>query len=230
MKLLRTLIKWLAIAFTFALIISACVSTSQEIYLGGNFCSIPCWYRLTPGQTTFEEALTIVKYLPFVSYSDYVQPTSTYISWHFTGEVFARGVITFDANRRIQEIELYPSGLTLGPVIDTFGSPETIWARLMWPRLTNFDPEQPYYLALYFPTGVLVEVADQTKDNPPGHMQDITRELNVYSIQLFAPTDLDTFLTKVSPVPISNQAILDDVHKRLKPWPGFGKDVVQVQP
>jgi hypothetical protein len=227
----------MGVALSLLLLSVACVSTSPEIYLGDATCVIPCWYGLTPGKTTFEEAQTVIQSLPFVA-TDSIEigpphfgpnsppSQSVYIYWQFTGGAVGQGVIFFGEEERIQEIRLDTRGVTLGPVIDSFEAPEIIWASIT-PMIDNFDSGPHYNLSLYFPKGVFVEVSDRTKGDLTGVTQDVTRELNVSSIHLFAPTDLETFLTEVtnSPYKPSN---MDYIRERLQPWPGFGKDVIHV--
>ena len=231
MKPFTTPLKWMALAFVFSMIVSGCSSVSPTVSLGDASCRIPCWYGLAPGKTTFDEALSVVKSLRFVSSDSLKTDSSTpgqepYIYWLFANELAGQGVVFFDTHKRIQEIRLNTRGLTLGSVIDAFGSPKTIWANIT-PVVDNFDFGPHYNLGLYFPQGIYIEIADKAKGDLKTVTQDITRDLNVDSIYLFAPTDLETFLGQITESP-SNQARLDYIRARLQPWPGFGKDVVHV--
>jgi hypothetical protein len=68
-------------------------------------------------------------------------------------------------------------------------------------------------------------------DDPAGDLergaQDITRELNVVTIRLFAPTTLETFLREIESY---DQGHIDRILNQLELWPGFGKDAVRIEP
>jgi hypothetical protein len=145
------------------------------------------------------------------------------MQWSFTGGAVGSGTLIFGNDAKIQRITLRTTGLDLGAVIDAFGPPETVWAGYS----RSDAPSVSYYLALYFSEGTMVEVNDDPVGDLQRGKQDITRELKVDSIELFTPTKLEAFLGEIL---LYDQPHLDYVLQHLQPWPGFGKDVIRIDP
>jgi len=206
------------------LFLMGCVSQSPEIFLGDATCALPCWYGLTPGKTTVAESQTILKSLPFVSSASIETITLqgvTSIRWSFTGGAIGNGILVFDKDQRIQEIRLRTTGLHLGTVIDSFGSPNSVWA-------DYFPGERIHYgLSLYYPhQGVVVTTDDQPNSDPSKGMERITRDLQVSLVQFYAPMSAEAFLRDIENRSPEN---VNYILNHLQPWPGFGDNVIDIE-
>lgn len=210
------------VIFLLVSVLASCTSQNPEIFLGDEACSIPCWYGLTPGQSTVAESQTILQSLPFVS-STSIETTTfrgvTSTRWSFVGEVAGGGTLIFDEEERIQEVRLRPLGLPLGMAIDVLGDPEEVFA--------SYVPGETagYHLTLYYPTkGLVVETYDQPKGPLDRGVERITRDLNVSLIQFYIPSDDIRTLLLNRP-----QDKADYILAHLQPWPGFGDDVIKIE-
>lgn len=71
--------------------------------LTGEPCEIPCWQGITPGVSTREEALTILRNLPFVDAST-IQDSRDEIGWGSSVEGWLGGAIRIGDDERVQAI------------------------------------------------------------------------------------------------------------------------------
>lgn len=219
------MMKKLSLFLCLVLLLAGCSSRVPGIFLGDARCSAPCWYGLSPNRSTPEEALSILRSLPFVSQSSiqidlYINP-SDYVFWQFTGDASGEGRLYFDSQGKLYRIVLTPLGLNLGTVIDTLGVPEKIWP------VYRREPSGPFYhLTLFYPEqGTIVEIVEKARNNSGNGKEDISRELNIGQIDFFAPTSIQHYLTQIAR---QEQVYTEDVIKHLEAWPGFGKGVVHV--
>lgn len=212
--------------FLVMLFLTRCFSQPPEIYLGDKTCRPPCWYGLTPGQTTIAESEAILRSLPFVSPTLIKTKTSpgeeTGIGWVNEGTEGGYNHLIFDMQGRISEIRLSTPGLRLGMVIDAFKSPDSVWTSYY-----TLDGNLLYEVLLFYPNlGITARVVDEPKYVPGKNTERLTRDLQVDQIQFYEPMSVEAFLAYIDHhSKESTRYYLDS----LQSWPGFGEDVVRVE-
>lgn len=205
------------------LTLAGCASSQNPtVALGDAICASPCWYGLTPGQTTMIQAQNALQALSFIAQPPRMQPDN--ISWSFAGPVAGYGVLDFK-NDVLKQVRLYITGITLGTTIDKFGPPEHVF-----PTYQPGGDGAQYSLTLYYPAhGIMVETYDKPQGDLKRGKENITRTLAVYEIDLFAPSNLQDFLNDHE-FGYGSQERIDYILQYLQSWPGFGEDVVRIKP
>lgn len=212
---------YLTILLLLCLLLGGCNTRTQEIFLNKTECKTPCWYGLTPGQTTSADSQSILAGLSFVS-TQSLKTDSDYFFWRFTDTASGQGRLYFDVDSKVQKIVLNPDGLILGPVIDFFGEPEHIWAYYLPGNGVT------YALTLYYASqGIVVEVRDKPHNATSMGSESVTRDLRVSEIKFFTPTSLENLLKNIESWSLDNVSY---IQSRLQPWPGFGENVVRIEP
>jgi len=95
--------------------------------LTGVPCSIPCWYGIEPGETSYGDALDTVSKLRFVN-EVYSYPQSHELKWSSSITNWGGGYITFESNNEeVKEISyVLEYKLTLQELIASQGDPDEI--------------------------------------------------------------------------------------------------------
>lgn len=218
------------------LVLAGCTSRNPKLFFGDGQCNLPCWYGLTPNRTTLSEAPGILRSLPIVNGQSvktisFANPPETAVGWDFTGDTIGHGYLEFDANNTLERIkivpdegiQIVPSGLNLGDVVDVLGNPPSVWA------VYHHDPSGLYYfLTVFYPErGISVEVMGHqlSKKSSTGN-EDVTRDMPVTVINLYGPSrGIEYYFTHIAFAP---EAQAQSYIKQLLPWPGFGKDAIHV--
>lgn len=198
------------------------ISRNPQAAIGDATCALPCWYGLSPGNSTLAQSETILRSLSFVFQPPRIQ--TDYIDWSFTDEISGQGGLIFQ-NGMLKTIRLEISGLDLGTAIDKFGLPEQVF-----PNYQSGVGGVQYSLTLYYPAhGIMIETYDKPQGVLKRGREDITRSLAVCEIDLFVPSSLKDFLNDRE-AGYGSQERIDYILQYLQPWPGFGKDVVRISP
>ncbi len=207
---------------------AGCTSRNPQLFFGDGKCNLPCWYGLTPNQTTLSKAPGLLKSLPIVNgqsveLRSFANPPETDVRWDFTGDTTGYGHLEFDANNTLERIKIVPDGLNLGDVVDFWGNPPSVWA------VYHRDPGGLYYfLTIFYPErGISVETIGHklSHESSTGN-EDVTRDMTVSEINLYDPSrGVEYYFTHIL---FESQTTAQSYIKQLLPWPGFGKDAIHV--
>ncbi len=183
--------------------ISSC-TTQTEVYpvlnigdgglLSKNPCSPPCFWNITPGITTEEEAINILETMGDVS---------NCYHWDKVKNGFEKGIgcknidIYFDDNSIVSTISFKPSQeITVSEIIQNYGEPEAVIAL---PQ--DMDVESPYNMTLLFLSkNMIIGLPEQGTKYFDLEQTTIIRGASYYFKSVFEEND------------IFNQ-----------PWKGYGK-------
>jgi hypothetical protein len=218
----------LTLIVSLLLTVASCTSRNPKSFFGDGKCNLPCWYGLTPNQTTLSKAPGILKSLPIVNGQSVktisiANPPQIDVGWDFTGDTTGYGYLYFDANNTLERIKIVPDGLNLGDVVDFWGNPSNVWA------VYHRDPGGLYYfLTIFYPErGISVETIGHklSHESSTGN-EDVTRDMPVSEINLYDPSKgVEYYFTHRLFV---SQATAQSYIKQLLPWTGFGKDAIHV--
>ncbi len=188
-------------------------------------CSLPCWHGITPGKTSIEEALSIVRALPGVHHDDikvikspsgdikeiifnrwgipqdwwYLPVKYTSLHNEITAE---KGVVTF-----ILLHLTITDTLTLGEVVERYGPPEYYGASY-YNAWYSHDPDTWEVVLFYLQLGMAMSVKA-----PPERRGYITPDLEITYLMLHIPMTIEEFSRIYKIVPY--------LYLYLKPWEGF---------
>jgi hypothetical protein len=123
-------------------------------------CRLPCWWGITPGVTTLDEALHILS--PFTSllsiraFDQYHRAT---FRIPFPEEAGTINHTYYVKNNIVEEIEVYnwnyATHTYLPEFLRTYGQPEEVWVRTAHPDVREVGP---FELALFYPSqGILMD-------------------------------------------------------------------------
>jgi len=94
----------------------------------GEPCALPCWYRLTPGVSTDNEAIQILKDRTFID-SASIQKQGNEIRWRSSLTDWGGGSIRIDSDGRVEFITFaLEYSLTLQALIEMRGKPDGFFA------------------------------------------------------------------------------------------------------
>jgi hypothetical protein len=183
--------------------------------LAKNTCEPPCWFGITPGETTHEEALSLLSSLPFIQ-PETIQDWHSSTGAHIKSNAGASGVsVYYDAEQvvKVLSIGLRAGKLSFGSVIRVYGEPDKILA------VQGSDSRHGMrYKIIYTENGLVfggvLRPFDARKEQAT-----IEESHRVLSIYFFNPGLIDQVFTDNS---IS--ALLPEVfHAGLQDWQGFGE-------
>jgi hypothetical protein len=151
----------------------AITKTIMQYYKNNGGCQLPCWWGITPGQTSWQEVREILSPIsqeqgPFVKSGapryDYSLPISEeplafpsfpYIEPKFWMEDKIVSIININSQWIQQNFDYSLSG-----VLNTLGMPEEIWIKVR----TDTPNLPPYELFLFYPTkGILLASNGETR-------------------------------------------------------------------
>jgi hypothetical protein len=202
--------------------INSCTNTQSRnaaissVFLSDR-CDPPCWYGITPGTTTREEAMEILKTIPIVDMdtikSLYTIPTNERIGWDGRSEGMRYfGKLEFSSDI-VKFIWLYfDKDITFDELITVLGKPEK--ALIFYVKGSERDTLS--IDVLYPSRGIWFNDYYYTLDrkNPI----QIAEDEKVQSVYYCDPEDLFVFFTSG---PISDYP-RDIIDKGLQDWKGFG--------
>jgi hypothetical protein len=145
-------------------------------------CSAPCWEGITPGKTTVDEAVQILKQLPFVLLSSlhntppsHIQETGN-VYWKWSDNT-PQGFLTYTSQLpyTVDKIGPYSFEVKLGDVIKAYGNPTHVMAHTVASFGIGF-----YWFDKGFAVGV--------DEKPTGKEPVVDGSLVVGYITFFTPT------------------------------------------
>lgn len=175
------------------------------LWLDAPACMPPCWENITPGKTTYAEALAILESLPGIVflYSD----DRIGLEWIFDKNKTDTGEIKLNPDGTVYRIWLGNSSdqkLYLKSVIASFGPPTFV---------------QPYdcregmcSTALAYPDqGMMLEVFVKNLADDNGHQVKIESNVEIYSVRFFIPEFIEY-----------NNMLMDEKYIFTTKWKGYG--------
>lgn len=200
-----------------AAILAGC-QAKKSILLEDTLCPYPCWQNITPGVSSREDALKILRETTLLASTpsaiprkiDNVQSDS---SWVFIDSLSEEsGRITY-FNDRVAYIRFHVNNnLRLGEMIDYYGEPELLsvisgWNDSRWLEVGWIYPTQ----------GVLIIHFDHNW-RPKGNYASITPDLPVYDVYYFDPNLYDTLVETV----FFQLARPEIIQESILPWVDYG--------
>lgn len=128
--------------------------TISESIFGNDFCSIPCWEGITPGLTTKDQALSILRTSNLIKEGSVksrdISADPGGVSWDWEGSVMSGQDYPYLSWHEgiVDNICIYPAYRTVDEFINRFGPPEKVEVQ---EELAVPDLELPYYMWLYYP-------------------------------------------------------------------------------
>jgi hypothetical protein len=92
-------------------------------------CEPPCWYDITPGQTTRTETLDILRELPFVDSSAIILDSAENVGWkrRSASETITGGILFSGSVVQSINIRHFAQPTSIQALIDYLGPPEGTW-------------------------------------------------------------------------------------------------------
>lgn len=178
------------------LVPNATLPTAQSIF-EEDTCAPPCWFGLTPGESTTEEVATILTSLEEIfswrlwpnEESNILDPISGYVvegNYHLSWLDFPRDDIALSGGYiRIHEgfvdsIGITPNRLvSLGEVIAAFGSPDYI-------QMAHSVNDGPYLDLAYMDLRVFIELGSEATCR----IENLDTAFHVFSLRYYAPIEI----------------------------------------
>jgi hypothetical protein len=116
------------------LLLSSCRNSFFKSMIIDSSCSFPCWYEITPGLTSYDKSIIILKSIPFIEKNSFqnkiYEDFSKTISWSSRGFAFtANGGYIYYHDDIVSSIELDPganNSITLENALRYFGVPDNV--------------------------------------------------------------------------------------------------------
>lgn len=135
MKTHRVIICFLFIMI--ALIFSACEKDKEtekiSLLFTDQSCNAPCWQNITPGVTSFAQAVGVlsktmfVKPSEFLSTPQYITPAYEYSRWAFKEDFNETGMIMYNIGDSVGVMQFnIRNGTNIGEMMDFYGEPDFI--------------------------------------------------------------------------------------------------------
>jgi hypothetical protein len=157
----------------------------EEILFTQNPCSPPCWYGITPGETTRKEAFDILHELPFVDTIDI--DTAGNIGWQQIGASSDEGIggIMF-SGELVESINLrrFITPLTVQQVIEFAGPPEATESTYLFPGDNRIEVHM-----VWLQQGLLVDVEPIRDDQALGRGSLVVPESEISIVIFQLPVD-----------------------------------------
>jgi len=182
--------------------------------IGDEDCRPPCWMGIIPGETLYDEAISIVEKLPFVNDRGFMRVSEDYqyIGWS-NGEV--RSVSIYLSNNIVEFINIGLEGINLGSVVALFGEPAG------YAYSTDSYSCEGYSISLFYPNLGVVFPATQRLSGS------VSKSMIVHSAFFLSPMGadefpsfyfdkLDTILYRRRSAPVFSEISYDE-------WEGFGR-------
>ncbi len=176
LRLAWVLIGWLAILT----ILWGCVP-SMTSPLTPEPCSWPCWHEITPGKTTLVEAWYLLLYDDRIEAERY----DDRVMWRWIDSPNRQGAVKGDNGIVSAILVPLQERLTLGEVVEVYGSPEKFEAQFI------LGPHGPGYWAvdLYYPQRGFVVFSSA----PSWREGDLSPDIEVDDVLLFEPTAAEEY-------------------------------------
>jgi hypothetical protein len=203
------------------LLLLVVLAACSNLGIGNTACAPPCWQNLTPGISTEAEVERFVKRLPPSEQEtlrlNTFTPGRRLYGWIDADKKGGKGIDVVDG--RVALIELRPPefDLRLGTVVERFGPPEFLFA-----RIGCLGHGGCYRLELLYPQqGLAFESWPDM-----GNADKISPDMLVSAAFYFEPGSLEDYWIKGKGAPPENWAF---DRRYIQPWPGFGPIVVPTE-
>ncbi len=150
-------------------------------------CQIPCWEQITPGETTLDQAKSLLQSNPKIKIVDEgdVIPYGLMLFVDIQGDYYNPNVsMGFDKNKIVQSIELSTHGenLYLNDIVSFYGDPK--YTLIYWRETVGVDVD-----LLYPETGLVINLYSQDAEiiNENDIRFTISPAQEVYGITFYAP-------------------------------------------
>lgn len=159
-------------------------------------CSLPCWWGITPGKTTWQEAKSFLEAFTEISIRGNPQklgsldiliplPKESKVTWHYY--LLREGVVD---DIKAYNYDLVPA-FYLPAFLKTYGQPGEIWMRTYREEEQN---SQPFLLDLFYPDqGILMEYSGGNLVDLGDHLRNCMKGMNSPFIYLWSPEHTMTF-------------------------------------
>ncbi|MGB9620181.1 MAG: hypothetical protein ACPL7K_07200, partial [Armatimonadota bacterium] len=208
---------WMLLAMGITTVVTATMAILTLTCLGPSTTwrdtesQLPCWGHICPGQTTYDEVVTILNARPDIdsqSIRFYDYGAFRTITWNFSSKHQGTGTAYF-VEDHVSVVQLYPCGITLGEVVEALGEPELFVA-----RSGSADTRWRSVLLLYPEQGVLVSGYDEGHWNPQNGNERLEEGMPVNRIAYFRAGAVNDLLAFSS--------VLSTDMQGFQPWKGFG--------
>ncbi len=201
-----------------AAILSGCVE-KRSVLMDDPVCQYPCWQNITPGRTTFVQAVEILSQSMFFDSKGF-SPTPSqiieaygYSSWVFTKSVREMGLVLYNIDDYVVLLDFSVSrNIHIEEMMDFYGEPELIsvisgtagsrWLDASW---------------IYPSKGVVISLFDY-RWKPEGAYARITPEMDIFDVYYF---DTDAYESLMEKGMIIHN-YWDIIQKSIQPWNGYG--------
>jgi hypothetical protein len=188
--------------FSIILLINGCGKPETKSDLAGSTeCNPPCWNGITPGQTTKDVAISIMR-AEEIGKEDNLSIDDNGITW-FNSESRTVYRLEFQDNY-VQLIRFQLEGVSINQIIEMFGNPDYF--------LTNVGRGGGYGISLYFPHEGMAFLG-----NLGTHLR-ISENAQVNYAYFIKPTDIEGELEI-----IHGKSWVSTLLSELREWQGFGE-------
>jgi len=198
----------------------ACTSSRSAIFEQGEKCPPPCWYGIAPGQTSLQEANTILKSIPAVNLTSIenwsvLQPNDS-IKFRFLSG-FRESDGDFFSQAGIVEAISFgfkPKTLKLSDVLLEWGSPDQYIA------IYYSKAEIPYLVTsiIYSKQGIIL---NSIRNMRPDEIPKFESDFSLQGVWYTDPVSVTSPLKNGTINALNDQDLLDG----LKPWVGLASEI-----
>jgi hypothetical protein len=177
----------------------------------------PCWHQICPGQTTKDEAMSILFRIPEVEQDSIVdqhhENAFSFVAWLFMPGVAEVGGRFYHRNQTISDISFITRDiLTFGEAIEAFGEPTSVlpFSTCKWLHIALFYPDDGLYLEYFDPRWI------------PGSRFELMPEKSVNEVIFYDPALFADMIKR--PLGVTSRSYEhDDILRMMQPWEGFGE-------
>ena len=189
-------------------------------------CTPPCWHDIVPGESSKQDALAILRTLPFVDTHsiEVVGPASwgedmETIIWDYAGTGIYRkrgGELRLRDNHVVGIRVFLLEPLKLGNVLRIQGKPELF--------MVARNPDLSHHFSLAYPQNGLIVWAVDLPPRPRQYVEVITLkpEIEVVDASYFVPMGLKEYFLSI---PGNTEESATIMRSYYRPWPGLGVEV-----
>jgi hypothetical protein len=153
---------------------------THPFLVGSENCRPPCWEGIIPGETSYDEALSIVENIPFVNDEGYFRVDDDFrgISW-VSGDGSTAVIYLYDSKVDFMRLNFSTKnyeieGIDLGSLMNHYGEPD---------GYEYYPSDDHYAITVYYPVLGLVFVVYQGLDEP------ISEDMHVSHVYFLYPMD-----------------------------------------
>ena len=196
----------------------------DETLVTGRPCLPPCWHGIIPGETNTQDALNLVKQLPFVdsatveeTVKDLYLNTDNSILWLYPGTSDFGGRLFFNRNRVSWLRVSYPVYLRLEEIIARTGEPDWVWAGKAGSAGTE------YIFRFFFETsGLMLESRLYGAGTAIDGKTLLSSDIEIEQARYFQPQSLRDYFTDILGAKETESKQISEAYL---PWPGFGVNI-----